>query len=154
MPAWLVTILVAVVAVGVIFGIVKLLGSKGSSGSDSATTAQQESAAASDSSNPYAKVLEVTGVRIVEDAKKRANAQFLVVNHSPADLPDLELEVVLTTTTARAGDEPLAVMAVKTGPIPANGSKDVSAALKTKLRAYELPDWQFLKASFTMKASH
>jgi hypothetical protein len=153
MPAWLVTILVAVVAVGVIFGIVKLLGSKGSSGSDAAASAQQQ-AAASDSSNPYAKVLEVTGVRIVEDAKKRATAQFLVVNHSPADLPDLELEVVLTTTTAKAGDDPLAVMAVKTGAIPANGSKDVSAALNTKLRAYELPDWQFLKASFTMKAPH
>jgi hypothetical protein len=154
LPTWLVTILVAGIAIGVIFGIVKLLGSKGSSGSAATTTAQQQSAAASDSSNPYAKVLEITGVRIVEDAKKHANAQFLVVNHSPADLPDLELEVALTTTTAKAGDEPLAVMTVKTGPIPANGSKDVSAALNTKLRAYELPDWQFLRASFTMKAPH
>jgi hypothetical protein len=153
LPAWLVTILVAVVAIGVIFGIVRLLGSKGSTGSE-ATTAQQQSAAASDTSNPYAKVLEITGVRIVEDAKQHANAQFLVVNHSPADLPDLELEVALTTTTAKAGDEPLAVMTVKTGPIPANGSKDVSAALNTKLRAYELPDWQFLRASFSMKAPH
>jgi hypothetical protein len=154
LPTWLVTILVAVVAVGVIFGLVRLLGSKGSSGPDAATTAQSQSAAANDSSNPYSKVLEITGVRIVEDAKKHVNAQFLVVNHSPADLPDLDLEVTLTTTTAKAGDDPLAVMNVKTGAIPANGSKDVSAAMNTKLRAYELPDWQFLRASFSMKAPH
>ena len=154
LPAWLVTILVAGIAIGVIFGIVKLLGGKSGSGSDTAATAQQQSAAASDSANPYAKILEVTGVRIVEDAKKHANAQLLIVNHSPADLPDLELEVILTTTTAKAGDDPLAVMTVKTGPVPANGSKDVSAPLNTKLRAYELPDWQFLRASFSMKSSH
>jgi hypothetical protein len=153
LPAWLVTILVAVIAIGVIFGIVRLLGSKGGSVADSATAASQQ-AAANDSSNPYAKVLEITGVRITEDAKKHARAQFLVVNHSPADLPDLELDVVLSTTTAKAGDDPVAVMTVKTGPIPANGSKDVSAALDTKLRAYELPDWQFLRASFAMKAPH
>lgn len=153
MPSWLVTILVAVVAVAAIFGVVKLL-SKGGSTSESAATAQQQAAAASDSSNPYAKILEVTGVRIVEDAKKHVNAELLIVNHSPADLPDQELEVTLTTTTAKPGDDPLAVMTVRTGPIPANGSKDVSAAMNTKLRAYELPDWQFLKASFTLKQAH
>lgn len=150
MPAWLVTIIVAGVAIGVIFGIVKLLGSKGGSGLNS-TAAAQQAAAANDTSSPYMKYLEVTGLRIVEDEKKHAMAQFLVVNHSSADMPDLELQVNLTTTTAKDGDDPLAVVTVKTGPIPANGSKDVSAALNTKLRAYELPDWQFLKASFSIK---
>lgn len=154
LPAWLVTILVAGIAIGVIFGIVKLLGSKSSSGSDASTAALQQSAAANDSSNPYAKYLEITGVRIVEDAKKHANAQFLVVNHSSAELPELELEVALTTTTAKAGDEPLSVMTVKTGAIPASGSKEISAPLNSKLRAYELPDWQFLKASFAVKSPH
>ena len=112
-----------------------------------------QSAIKTDSSNPYAKYLEVTGVRIIEDEKRHAKAQFLVVNHSTADLPDLELQVILSTTTAKAGDDPLAVLTVKTGSIPANGSKDVSAPLKTKLRAYEMPDWQFLKASFAIAAS-
>jgi len=154
MPAWLVTILVAVIASGAIFGIVRLLGSKSASSIDTTTTASQQSAAASDSSNPYAKYLEITGVRIVEDTKKRPVAMFLVVNHSSADLPDLELDVTLTTTTAKAGDDPLAVMSVKTGSIPANGSKDISAPLNSKLRAYELPDWQFLKAAFALKTTH
>ena len=150
LPAWLVTILVAAIAVGVIFGVVKLF-SKSGSGSDSTTAGVQQSVAVSDSSNPYAKFLEVTGVRIVEDEKKHPNALFLVVNHSAADLPEIQLEVALTTSTAKAGDDPLAVMTVKTGTIPANGSKDISVPLNTKLRAYELPDWQFLKASFVIK---
>ena len=154
LPTWLVTILVAGIAIGAIFGIYKFLGGKSGSASDSAASTSQQAVAAGDSSNPYAKVLEVAGVRIVEDAKKHPNALFVVVNHSPADLPDLELEVSLTTSTAKPGDDPLAVMTVKTGPIPANGSKDLSVPLNTKLRAYELPDWQFLRASFTMKPSH
>ena len=154
MPAWLITILVAGVAVGVLFGAYKLLGNRSGSSADSATAAAEQPAAKVDSSNPYAKYLEVTGIRIVEDQKQQATAQFLVVNHSTADLPDLELQVTLNTTTAKAGDDPLAVVTVKTGSIPANGSKDVSAPLKTKLRAYEMPDWQFLKASFSIAPSH
>jgi len=154
LPTWLVTILVAGVAVGAIFGIVRLLGSKSGSGAGSATAALEQSAAQGDSSNPYAKYLEVTGVRIMEDTKQHAEAHFLVVNHSTADLPDLELQVAISTTTAKAGDDPLAVVTVKTGAIPANGSKDVSAPLKTKLRAYEMPDWQFLKASFSIQGAH
>lgn len=137
---------------GVLFGAYKLLGNKSGSGTDS-TTASEQPAAKIDSSNPYAKYLEVTGVRIVEDEKQHAKAQFLVVNHSTADMPDLELQVTLGTTTAKAGDDPLAVVTIQTGPIPANGSKDVSSPLKTKLRAYEMPDWQFLKASFAIAAS-
>jgi hypothetical protein len=148
-----VTILVAGIAVAVIFGVVKLLSKSGPS-SDSTTAALQQSAAASDSSNPYAKYLEVTGVRIVEDEKHQAQAHLLVVNHSTADLPDLELQVAIGTTTAKAGEDPLAVVTVKTGTVPANGSKDVSAPLNTKMRAYEMPDWQFLKASFTIAGSH
>jgi hypothetical protein len=132
LPTWLVTILVAGIAIGVIFGVYRLL-SKNGSGTDSTTAALQQSATASDSSSPYAKYVEITGVRIVEDEKKHPNALFVVVNHSAADLP--------------------AVIKVKTGAIPANGSKDVSAPLNSKLRAYELPDWQFLKASFAVKSA-
>jgi hypothetical protein len=154
MPTWLVTILVAGIAIGVIFGIVRLLGSKSAPGADSTTAALQQSAAKSDSSNPYAQYLEVTGIRISEDEKQHAQAHLMVVNHSTADLPDLELQVSISTTTAKAGDDPLAVVTIKTGGIPANGSKDVAAPLQTKVRAYEMPDWQFLKASFTISASH
>jgi len=152
LPTWLVTILVAGVAVGVIFGVVRLLSKNGSNG-EAPAAVQQQAVAAGDNSNPYAKYLEITGVRIVEDEKKHPVAMFLVVNHSSADLPDLQLSVALTTITAKAGDDPLSVMTVKTGTIPANGSKDVSAPLNSKLRAYELPDWQFLKASFALKAN-
>lgn len=153
LPTWLVTLLVAAIAVGVIYGGVKLLGNRNGSSADSGALAMDQASVKTDSSNPYAKFLEVTGLRIVEDEKRHARAQFLVVNHSTAELPDLELRVTISTTTSKPGDDPLAVLTVKTGGVPANGSKDVSAPLKTKLRAYEMPDWQFLKASFAIAAS-
>jgi hypothetical protein len=93
-------------------------------------------------------VVEVTGVRISEDAKQKVKADFVVVNHSPAELPPLGLQVTLRASTAKPDDEPIAVVDVTTSSIEANGSANVSAPLKTKLRAYELPDWQFLRATF------
>jgi len=151
LPTWLVTVLVAAIAVGALFGVYRLLGTRNNSGAATATAGQ---AAATDSSNPYGKFVEVTGVRIVEDNKQHVLAHLLVVNHSTADLPDLELEVAIGTTTAKPGDEPLATVTVKTGAIPANESKDIAAPLKTKARAYELPDWQFLKTSVAIKEAH
>ncbi|MDR3719464.1 MAG: hypothetical protein P4K98_11730 [Bryobacteraceae bacterium] len=148
------TILVAAIAVGVIYGVVRLLGSKSAPGADATTAALQQAAAKSDSSNPYAQYLEVTGIRISEDEKQHAQAHLMVVNHSTADLPDLELQVSISTTTAKAGDDPLAVVTIKTGGLPANGSKDIAAPLQTKVRAYEMPDWQFLRASFTIAGAH
>ena len=49
---------------------------------------------------------------------------------------------------------PLAVLNLATGPIAANTTKDLTAPLKTTLRAYELPDWQFLRATVDFPAQH
>ena len=71
-----------------------------------------------------------------------------MVNHSEADIGDLSVKVKLVTTAAKPEDPPVAEFEAK---VPALGPlevKDVSGTATTKLRIYELPDWQFLRAQF------
>lgn len=98
-------------------------------------------------SDPEFKDLELIGFRLTEDEKQKAFVQFVVVNHSGADLGQIGAKAELMTVTAR---DKQAVgtfeFKVSLGPYE---SKDVRAPLETKLRVYELPDWQFLRAEIT-----
>ncbi|MGO9240317.1 MAG: hypothetical protein ACLQBJ_05855 [Bryobacteraceae bacterium] len=147
LPTWLVAILVAALALGGLFLAYKLLGGKSGTAASAVKTDMAATAPKGAEDNPYAKYVEVSGIRITEDEKQKIKATFVVINHSEAALPDLDLQVTLRTSSAKPEEEPLAVVNLKTGPIEANASKDISAPLKTTLRAYELPDWQFLRVS-------
>ena len=98
------------------------------------------------SKHPLAKYLELGGFRLSEMGSGKIVVKFAVINHSDADIGDLALKVKLTTTAAKPEDPPITQFEVK---IPALGPqeiKDVSATASTKLRIYEMPDWQFLRA--------
>jgi hypothetical protein len=105
-------------------------------------------AAASSSRHPYAKYLEVTGFRIRERAKGKLEVKCAVINHSEANLGDVTLKVRLTTSEAAPEDPPVTEFEARVlglGPLEV---KDVTGVGDTSLRVYELPDWQFLRASF------
>lgn len=106
------------------------------------TPAAQPSPAAQ--ANPVLRNLELTGLRLTEDPKKKTFLQFVVVNHSGADLGELSLKVNLTAGTSRQGQAPVGTFEFKTalGPYEA---KDLKVPVDTKLRVYELPDWQYLR---------
>ena len=93
--------------------------------------------------HPYTRHLEISGWRLLQDAKKRPEIKFVVVNHSGADMADLGATVFLR---ARAGaeTEPIGTFKVKLPTLGAYESKDVTAPLDTKLKVYEFPDWQNL----------
>lgn len=94
--------------------------------------------------NPAFKDLELTGFRLTEDAKQRPQLQFVVVNHSGADLGEIKARVNLRAANLKAEDPPVGTVAfaVSLGPYEA---KDLKAPIDTKLRVYELPDWQLLR---------
>jgi 3-oxoacyl-ACP reductase-like protein len=98
--------------------------------------------------NPAFKSLELTGLRLTEDKKQKAFLQFVVVNHSGADLGDIGAKVNLRTTQGSPADPPVGTFTFKTSLGPYE-SKDIKAQLSTKLRVYELPDWQFLRPELT-----
>jgi hypothetical protein len=102
---------------------------------------------ATKSSNPGGKYVELVGFRVNEESPGHMEIQFGVVNHSEADLGDLKLMVNLSTSAAKPGDPPLISFPAKVSLGPAD-LKNVKVQIPSKLRVYELPDWQFLTADF------
>ncbi len=100
------------------------------------------------SKHPLAKYIELAGFRLTEAKPGQLDVKFIAVNHSEAELPELGLNIKMRTTASKPEDPPVAQFQAK---VPALGPleiRDVDAKVATKLRIYELPDWQFLRAEF------
>jgi hypothetical protein len=100
------------------------------------------------SKHPLAKYIELAGFRLVESKPGELEVKFVAVNHSEADLGDLELTIRLRTTAAKPEDPPVAEFKAKVPSLGPLEIRDISAKVSTKLRIYELPDWQFMRAEF------
>jgi hypothetical protein len=100
------------------------------------------------SKHPLAKYIEFSGFRLTEAGPGKLKVQFAAINHSEADLGELAVKVKLITSNAKPDDPPVAEFETK---IPSLGPlevRNIEASAPTKLRVYELPDWQFLRAQF------
>jgi hypothetical protein len=96
--------------------------------------------------NPYQKYIEISGLRFVEDAKKKTTqALFVIVNHSNADISGLSGNVTLWGRT-RASEEDAAGTFTFSTDLKGYESKDMTVPLTTRLKIYELPDWQNISA--------
>ena len=104
--------------------------------------------AATTSKHPLAKYLELSGFRISESQAGKLKIKFAAVNHSDADLGDLAVKVRLTTSASKPGDPPVTEFDAKIPSLGPEEVKDVTAEATTKLRVYEMPDWQFIRADF------
>ncbi len=105
---------------------------------------------ATNSNNPVAKFIELVGFRITERGPGKLAITFGVVNHSDADVGDLGLQVNIRTTASKPDDPPLFTFPAKVASVGPNELKEVTVDTTTKLRVYELPDWQFLRADFVV----
>jgi outer membrane biosynthesis protein TonB len=151
MPTWLMSILFAVLFAGVVFGVYTLVqgshkdasaSAQDSSGALGTTAATQAGA----SNNPLLKQVEVAGLRLTQNKAKKTEIRFLLVNHSGGDIQDLAGTLSLRAKTSKSDEEPIGVCAFKLASLGPYESKDMAAVLNTKLKVYELPDWQKLDA--------
>lgn len=108
----------------------------------------QPQQATAPANNPAAKYVEVAGLRIREKAPGKLEVTFAVINHSEADLGDLAMNVNLRTTASKPGDDALCSFKAKVPGLGPGEMKEVTVVAPSKLRVYELPDWQFLKSDF------
>jgi hypothetical protein len=145
LPSWLLMLIVAGVVGGIVAGAVWLK-RRGSDESAPTASAAAETGAVTTSRTPhrYGKFIEVSGFRITEDPRKRPTLVAAVTNHSGADIGDVELSVTLKTPDGKE----VGTSSLKASGLGPFGSTDASGPLSTKLRAYEFPDWQFLRAEF------
>lgn len=84
----------------------------------------------------------------MEDKRGQAKIGYVIVNHSPADLPDLDVQITLSAAGKEIFTFPVKIPSI--GPYEA---KDLASLVKTKLQPYELPDWQALKPTVTIKSA-
>jgi hypothetical protein len=144
LPVWLMTIVFALAIAAVVFGIIWLVSSnRGSAGNGPAPLATVESPAAKPGAktNPLQKYIEVSGVRFVEDAKKKTMARFVIINHSTADISGLAGNVTIWGRTQRSEEDAQGTFSFSVNLAPLE-SKEVSVPLNTKRKIYELADWQ------------
>lgn len=154
-PAWAVVVGVALLLVALGAGVITALrSSRGAAPRQAAAPldAPQFPDAATMKTHPIARHLELTGFRLTEDAKQKAYLQFVVINHSGAEIADLAANVKLRAVTMAHEQEPVGTFSFKVPVLGPHEAKDMKAEVATKLRVYELPDWQFLRADMEITA--
>ena len=149
LPTWLMSILFALAFIGLGLGVYWLVGyyrNRDRAPAQPAIAFETPDAKGKAKPNPVQKYIEVTGVRFVQNAKKQTEARFLVVNHSPDLLSDLAGTVVIWGRTQKSDEESVGSFGFKLPTLGPWESKELSAPMDTKLRVYELPDWQNITA--------
>ncbi|MBK9168126.1 MAG: hypothetical protein IPM24_11755 [Bryobacterales bacterium] len=100
--------------------------------------------------NRMLRFLSVSGLRLLQNAQRKTEVRFVVVNHSTAQTSPIGAKARILARTNGGPDTDLGMVEFKLPALGPYETKDISAVLETKLRAYELPDWQFLKAELIL----
>jgi hypothetical protein len=150
LPTWLMSVLFAFLFIAVGVGIYWGVGYFRNRSQQPAATASFEAPAAPKADptkpNPLQRFIEVTGLRLTQNAKKTTDARFVVVNHSSAEIADLAAVVTLRARSAKPEDPAAGTFAFKVASLGPYDSTEITVPLDTTLRVYELPDWQNLEA--------
>jgi len=152
-PSWLVALLSLAAVAGLGWGVVYFLREQKAATAASAEAAAETAPAADPAGgkpHPLTRFVEVTGLRVWADGKKPV-LKFMVVNHSVGPLGGFDLDVDVHVTSAKPGDAPLMSLTTPVRNIGPMESRDFTVPLSTKLNAIDVPDWQFLRASFRIK---
>ncbi len=149
-PGWLLSVMFALVFIVILLAVIVWKQTRQAAPAPAPSKAAQiegAEAVPTTQPNPEFKDLELAGFRLTEGEKQKVFVEFVVVNHSGADLGEIGAKAELKAITAH-DKEAVGTFEFKTS-LNAYESKDVKAPLATKLRVYELPDWQFLRAEIT-----
>lgn len=152
LPTWLLSVIfaVAILAVGsiVYFGLQRYGKTNPQEKAGLENPANPSKAKVS---NPLQKYVEVVGIRMMTD-KKKPVARFVVVNHSNTSIDGLAANVTLWASTSRSEEDSVASFGIKLPHLGPGESREMTEPLKTKLKIYELPDWQNANADVQITA--
>ncbi len=154
MPVWLLLPLFAFAFIGLgaalYFGYQRFTGTgkAGFTGGEVASAKEKPKA----TTNPIQKNVEVVGIRLTQDAKKKPQAKFVVVNHGNTEVDEATANVTLWASTSRSEEDSVGTFTFKMESLAPNSAKEITVPLKTKLKIYELPDWQNLTAEVQIAA--
>lgn len=143
LPTWLLAIVFAFAFVGL--GAAIYWTAVYFKGRNAGPAAAVESPAAKSGAkvNPLQKYVEITGVRFVSDPKTKAKVlvRCIVINHSEADLSGLAGNVTIWGRTQKSEEDAEGTFTFNINLRPFE-AREIEQPLNTKLKIYELPDWQ------------
>jgi hypothetical protein len=155
-PPWIVSFLIAT---GLLLGAISLLqyinANRDNANRDakaagaSTPSSQTARVAATDSvleEHPFARSVEVSGVRITAGVNRKPQLQYIVVNHSARELTGLGIRVALRSAGEPASAAPLFTVFSKVPALGAYQSREIRTEINTDLRVSSLPDWQSLRS--------
>jgi len=144
-PGWLVSLFVTVVLL--VSGLAALFSLLPHSTADAKPApSDPQGAPALIGSHPLAKYVEVTGFRIVVDFNKKSEIHYIVVNHSGADLSDVNVFVTLRSVSAQPGQPPIGRFSFKSPDLGPFESRELTSSIEKLTRSTTLPEWQDLRA--------
>lgn len=147
-PTIVMVVLFAIVFGAIFFGayyyIERKNGSKGGLAFEQPPMARE---AGSVKSDPMMRHLEVVGLRLIQSSAQKVEMKFVIVNHSAGALGDLNAKVRLLAEPRGGQETVVGECLLKVGELGPFESKEFTAPLNTDKKAYELPDWQFLRAT-------
>jgi len=152
LPTWLLAVLFAFAFVGVGAGAYWAINYFRGGTEAASTPVANVPAKGQATKNPLQKYVEVSGIRFVETPQHETEARFVVVNHSGADITDLAGTVNIWGRTAKSEEEAAGTFSFKLASLKPYESKEAVAPLSSKLKVYELPDWQNVSAEVQITA--
>lgn len=151
LPTWLMTIVFTLAFLGLGAGIYWTIGYFRGSATKPSVTVESPAAKPGTQTSPLQKYIEIAGVRFIEDAKKKPTVTFIIINHSGAEIGELAGNVTVWGRTRTSEEEAAGTFSFKTSLGP-NQYKELTEALNTKLKFYELPDWQNVSTDIQITA--
>jgi hypothetical protein len=94
--------------------------------------------------HPFAKFVEVTGLRVVMEPNRNPQVQYIVVNHASSQLTGMAIHVAVRSTKKPAGAPPLFTVSAVVPSLGPHESKEIRTDLDSDLRS-GLPGWEFLR---------
>jgi hypothetical protein len=143
-------VLFALVFVGVVFGVYRIVNRTPAQPSAAVQTPVSKPGAPA---NPIQRYIEISSVRFLEDPKKKDQtlARFVLTNHSDAEFTGLAGNVSMWAGKGRSAGDAQGSLSFKTDLKP-NESKELTEPLVTTKKIYELPDWQMVTTDLQITA--
>jgi hypothetical protein len=94
--------------------------------------------------HPGARFVEVAGVRVVTAPNRKPQLQYIVINHSAAELTGLNIHIAGRSADSPSG-APLFNVSSIVPSLGANQSKEIRTDLDAGINPASIPDWQSLR---------
>jgi hypothetical protein len=94
--------------------------------------------------HPAARSVEVAGIRIVNGPAKKPQLEYIVINHSAAEVTALNIRIAVRSVEAPA-DTPLFTVSNAVASLAPNQSKEIRTDLDPSIQPSSIPDWQALR---------